>query len=89
MVAPHPIKEFNEELEPDLRQCLFCDRKPPDTLGANLMTWRNRRLVGWYSNALLNTKTKVIARFYVCRKHFHLDGKAWEWARNGDYSGYW
>ena len=83
MVAPHPIKEFNNEVEPKLRRCLFCERTPPPSLGANDMIWKYRRSRGWYSNALLNMKTRQIARFYVCKEHFNLIHEAWEWAEEG------
>lgn len=83
MVAPHPIKEFNEEPEPKDRRCLFCRRTPPDDLKTNNMLWKTRRRSGWYSNALLNLDTREIARFYICARHFHLVSEAWEWAREG------
>lgn len=81
MVAPHPIKEFNEEVEPENRHCLFCKATPPADLRANDMTWKNRGKVGWYSNALLHLDTREIARFYICGRHFHLVSNAWEWAK--------
>jgi len=83
MVAPHPIKEFDEEKEPKDRRCLFCPKSPPEYLKTDAMTWRNRNRLGWYSNALLHLESRVISRFYVCRTHFNRIGEAWEWAREG------
>jgi len=83
MVAPHPIKEFNEEIEPEDRRCLFCKVSPPADLKTNDMTWKHRRKVGWYSNALLHLDTRGICRFYICQKHFNRVDEAWEWAREG------
>ena len=83
MVAPHPIKEFNEEPEPKDRRCLFCKRTPPDNLKTNDMTWERKRTVGWYSNALLTLDTRDIVRFYICDKHFDRVNEAWAWAKEG------
>jgi hypothetical protein len=77
----HPIKEFAEELEPEVRMCLFCQRRPPDSLPTKSMYYKNRRLVGWYSNG--GIKDGVIARFYLCRNHFGNEVEAWGWVREG------
>lgn len=81
LVGPHPIKEFNEELESADRRCLFCKTMPPNSLRTREMTWQSRKRVGWYSNAGL--KDGVIARFYVCDRHFDRIPETWEWLRQG------
>ena len=84
MVKPHPIKEFNEEVEPEIRQCLFCKKVAPTTLSVNDMTYKKTAWnQGWYSNAGLDTKTKRIARFYLCPRHRYMTAEAWEWVREG------
>jgi hypothetical protein len=77
----HPIKEFAEEHEPKIRQCLFCSMIPPARLPTDAMIYKWRKGNGWYSNAGL--KNGIIARFYVCRKHFHLIPDAWDWVAEG------
>lgn len=84
MVAPHPIKEFNDEVEPQDRKCLFCQAIAPGTILTSDMTikktaWNH----GWYSNAGLDLKTRQIARFYLCPAHRHRTDDAWEWTREG------
>ena len=83
MVVPHPIKEFAEEVEPTVRKCLFCETVVSKYLPTERMIWKWRMGNRWYSNALLQMKTGLIARFYVCRAHFDRIPEAWEWAREG------
>ena len=74
------IKEFAEEVEPKDRSCLFCKAEPPAHLRGSEM---RKRKGHWYSNALLNMRTRQIVRFYVCPSDLHRIPEAWQWARAG------
>ena len=80
----HPIKEFDEEVEPKIRKCLLCKNIAPSDISTNEMTLRKTYLnKGWYSNAGLNIRTRLIARFYLCPTHRGNTDIAWEWVREG------
>ena len=88
MAPKHPIKEFAEEIEPQTRQCLFCNAHPPDHLPKEHMRGKKGGYErGWYSNALLNLKTGEIARFYLCPDHTDRATEAFGWAREGFEKG--
>jgi hypothetical protein len=80
----HPLKEYAEEVEPAIRQCLFCKEIAPNNIQTSDMIIRKTAWnSGWYSNAGLNLKTRQIARFYLCPHHRYMTDEAWEWVREG------
>lgn len=81
MSQHHPIKEFAEEIEPEVRRCLFCSAiAPADVPTENMIASFGRT---WYSNAILDIDTLKIARFYLCPKHCHRKTEALDFARQG------
>jgi hypothetical protein len=81
----HPLKEFAEEMEPKIRQCLFCEQTAPLDIPTSAMILTGSRK-GWYSNALLSPDG-MIARFYLCPSHHYRTSEAWEWVCTDDYKG--
>ena len=74
------IKEFAEEIEPKDRRCLFCRAEPPEHLKGKDMRGKKGH---WYSNALLNMRTRQVVRFYLCPQHLNRIAEASQWVRDG------
>ena len=74
------IKEFDKEVEPKNRQCLFCEANPPDDLRTTDMRGGKAH---WFSSCLLSVRLRRIARFYLCPKHQSRKVEACQWAKDG------
>ncbi len=74
-----PIKEFTEEQEPEERKCIICAESAPEEIPTRDM--QRMKKGRWYSNALLNPKTRAVKRFYLCPAHLALTQIAWTLTR--------
>lgn len=57
----------------------YGDKLPEEAAAQLFPEWAKR--LSWYSNGLLDSKTGLIVRFYLCPIHVGRIGEAWEWAR--------